>query len=275
MEQQNDQGGPKAPQPTDKALAELAHGMPIQPWGIGSRREDAFAFARAAMQLQSAEAAQRLRELSEALDAFDSGGFSEEKVNRINAARKAAREYVSGVAPAASSSPDMQAPQNVVAVTEGIWQAIIDWDTAKRALDKRRAAKELMNAEFIDRVNAAEERIDTLIASAMRAPEAAVGESSGAPVWDDMKVAFSIEDEERFITWAAKTRAFYSDGTAGFPKGWELVETNGAGARCVAVFRVEGWFRPKDAAAVGKLLIDACGHDADLVAKKDKSGPSL
>lgn len=171
-------GGAKPLDLTDEALAGLASAMSITPWGIGSRRKDAFAFARAAVQLEHSEAAQRLHELSEALDAFDTGGFSEEKVNRINAARKAAREFSVGAD--SSRSPDVGTSQKV-ALTEGIWQAIIDWQTAHRALDKRRASGELMNADYLDRVDAAEQRIDALLSAAL-APVQAIAATAAKPV---------------------------------------------------------------------------------------------
>lgn len=56
-----------------------------------------------------------------------------------------------------------------------------------------------------------------------------------ASAWDDCKVAFAI-DEDRLL-WRR-----YNNGrlSADLPAGWSLCEVDGAGARLVAVFRVEG-----------------------------------
>lgn len=53
--------------------------------------------------------------------------------------------------------------------------------------------------------------------------------------WDDCKVAFGI-DEDRLL-WRRS-----DDGrlAADLPAGWSLTEIDGAGARLVAVFRIEG-----------------------------------
>jgi hypothetical protein len=50
--------------------------------------------------------------------------------------------------------------------------------------------------------------------------------------WDDCKIAFGIEDEQRVWQLAESHGAL-------LPLGWKLCETDGAGARWVAVFRVE------------------------------------
>lgn len=50
--------------------------------------------------------------------------------------------------------------------------------------------------------------------------------------WDDLKVAFGCENPERL--WRSQEADKLS-----LPAGWELCETDCAGARCVAVFRVE------------------------------------
>lgn len=54
---------------------------------------------------------------------------------------------------------------------------------------------------------------------------------SGVP-WDDLKVAFGISNPERLWRADAADRL-------DLPFGWRLVETDDAGARSVAVFRVE------------------------------------
>ena len=63
--------------------------------------------------------------------------------------------------------------------------------------------------------------------------------------WDDCKVAFGIDDDR------AVEKLFYSGAASGggearhskklgLPPGWTLNEVDGAGARWVAVFRVDG-----------------------------------
>lgn len=51
--------------------------------------------------------------------------------------------------------------------------------------------------------------------------------------WDDMKIAFGCDAIERL--WAASDA-----GKLVLPDGWHLIETDCSGARCVAIFRVEG-----------------------------------
>jgi hypothetical protein len=72
--------------------------------------------------------------------------------------------------------------------------------------------------------------------------------------WDDMKVAFSVDDD------AAVWDAF---GTTTvhrqyLPDNWELVETDASGARYVAVFRVEGFATKEDGETVERILV-RCG----------------
>lgn len=50
--------------------------------------------------------------------------------------------------------------------------------------------------------------------------------------WSDMKLAFPCDNPERL--WRA-----IENGKATLPEGWQLVETDCSGARCVAIFRVE------------------------------------
>ncbi|OXR48133.1 hypothetical protein PuT2_14005 [Pusillimonas sp. T2] len=50
--------------------------------------------------------------------------------------------------------------------------------------------------------------------------------------WDDLKVAFGCDDDE------ALWKAVESEKIH-FPKGWKLIETDGSGARVVAIFRVD------------------------------------
>lgn len=51
--------------------------------------------------------------------------------------------------------------------------------------------------------------------------------------WSDCKVAYGVDNDEAL--WAA-----YEGGTLKLPHGWKLNETDASGARCVAIFRVEG-----------------------------------
>jgi hypothetical protein len=50
--------------------------------------------------------------------------------------------------------------------------------------------------------------------------------------WSDLKVCYGINNPDRF--WRA-----YDRGALDLPKGWSLNETDGTGARCVVLFRVE------------------------------------
>ena len=53
------------------------------------------------------------------------------------------------------------------------------------------------------------------------------------PPWSDLKVGFPIGDDDAI--WAASDA-----GRLILPAGWELCETDGAGARYLAIFRVDG-----------------------------------
>ena len=70
--------------------------------------------------------------------------------------------------------------------------------------------------------------------------------------WDDCKVAFGIDDPELFELWMDRT----DDGRGLLPAGWTLSETDAAGARYVAVFRVEGLLTRKDGEKVSQLIND-------------------
>lgn len=68
---------------------------------------------------------------------------------------------------------------------------------------------------------------------------------SKAP-WGDCKVAFGIDNAEPFddnLLWKQR-----------LPRGWELNEIDGAGARYVAVFRVIGIPTVADGAAIKRWL---------------------
>lgn len=71
--------------------------------------------------------------------------------------------------------------------------------------------------------------------------------------WDCCKVAFGINDPDK--VWGAELS---------LPPGWRLVETDGTGARYVAIFRVEGTPTPEDGAAVRKTL--------DIVDPEEENG---
>lgn len=55
----------------------------------------------------------------------------------------------------------------------------------------------------------------------------------GEMPWGDLKVAFDLDNDEAL--WAA-----HDAKSLTLPDGWRLVETDCSGARCVAIFRVEG-----------------------------------
>lgn len=52
--------------------------------------------------------------------------------------------------------------------------------------------------------------------------------------WTDMKVAFSINNDEKI--WDAWN---YGKGKMKLPNGWELIETDSSGARIVVIFRID------------------------------------
>jgi hypothetical protein len=74
--------------------------------------------------------------------------------------------------------------------------------------------------------------------------------------WDDLKVAFGIDDLERFEELMEET----VDGKGLLPVGWSLCETDGTGARYVAIFRVEGMPSARDGEAVAELLKRVCSR---------------
>lgn len=55
--------------------------------------------------------------------------------------------------------------------------------------------------------------------------------------WSDCKVAFPIYDSEA---------VWNSDIKLNLPDGWTLIETDGTGARYVAVFRINGMPKVED-----------------------------
>lgn len=65
--------------------------------------------------------------------------------------------------------------------------------------------------------------------------------------WDDCKVAYGI-DEDRVLCRRCEKH------TLELPAGWSLTEVDGAGARLVAVFRVDGVPRVEDGKAVLSML---------------------
>lgn len=83
-------------------------------------------------------------------------------------------------------------------------------------------------------------------------PEARVFNSQVADLpWSDCKVAFGFDCDSEKV-W----QALWPEESAKFklPAGWSLCETDGAGARDVAVFRVEVPLRPEDGEAVAAIL---------------------
>jgi hypothetical protein len=69
--------------------------------------------------------------------------------------------------------------------------------------------------------------------------------------WSDCKVAFGCYSDD-FI-WKHLTP---KTGTSSkrLPVNWELCETDGSGARCVAIFQVEGIPTAEEGATVSKLI---------------------
>lgn len=65
--------------------------------------------------------------------------------------------------------------------------------------------------------------------------------------WSDCKVAFGVDNPERL--WRA-----VESGKAELPPGWELDETDCSGARCVAVFRVDGVPTVEDGRSVARAI---------------------
>ena len=68
--------------------------------------------------------------------------------------------------------------------------------------------------------------------------------------WDDLKVAYGYANEDAFQSFIGNNW----DCQGKLPQGWTLNELDASGARCVAVFRVEGPFRNEDAQTVANLL---------------------
>jgi len=68
--------------------------------------------------------------------------------------------------------------------------------------------------------------------------------------WHDCKVAFDIENIDKFRRWLDKTE----DGKGFLPEGWSFNEWDCSGARCVVVFRVESPLREVDGKTVRRLL---------------------
>lgn len=71
---------------------------------------------------------------------------------------------------------------------------------------------------------------------------------NGTP-WDDCKIAFGVEGKERIWRWS-ETAAYKRD----MPANWALCETDCSGARCVAIFRVEGIPTVADGQRVAALV---------------------
>lgn len=75
--------------------------------------------------------------------------------------------------------------------------------------------------------------------------------------WDDCKVAFGIDDDEAvaalFYVGPPRFEARHA-AKHGLPPGWTLDEVDGAGARWVAVFRVDGVPTTRDGKRVLAIL---------------------
>lgn len=75
--------------------------------------------------------------------------------------------------------------------------------------------------------------------------------------WDDAKVAFGFNDNSSNDGSIELLEEIWDESLRKpsiWPKGWELNETDTAGARMVVVFRVDGSIKPEDGTAVRKLL---------------------
>lgn len=81
--------------------------------------------------------------------------------------------------------------------------------------------------------------------------------------WSDCKVAYSVEEDAALWEWNDQ-----HNYAPPLPHGWSLCETDGSGARMVAVFRIEGELRREDGERVATILRDlgiaspASGADA-------------
>lgn len=71
--------------------------------------------------------------------------------------------------------------------------------------------------------------------------------------WDDLKVAFSVNNQDAFEVWGDEHSVWY-EGSTILPAGWSVCETDSSGARHVVIFRVQGEFKKSDAQVVGKLM---------------------
>jgi hypothetical protein len=71
------------------------------------------------------------------------------------------------------------------------------------------------------------------------------------PSWSDCKVAFSIEEDDP--VWE-QLSSIDGESKHLLPNGWELIETDCAGARCVAIFRVDGVPTIEDGRIIEKVL---------------------
>jgi hypothetical protein len=75
--------------------------------------------------------------------------------------------------------------------------------------------------------------------------------------WDDLKVAFGFDDsDERSVELLDQIWKDDLDGESAWPDGWSIDETDGAGARMVVVFRVQGPLRNEDGRRVRAMLKD-------------------
>lgn len=90
---------------------------------------------------------------------------------------------------------------------------------------------------------------ETGYASFEASPPAPETTEQTAPPWDDMKVAFGFDGNVDELWDAA-----HKTNTLRLPQGWSLDETDGAGARMVAVFRVAAMPTAADGEAVLREL---------------------
>lgn len=88
-------------------------------------------------------------------------------------------------------------------------------------------------------------------------PSAPSPQPNVALPWDDAKVAFGFNDNSSNDGSIELLEEIWDESlrkSSIWPGGWELIETDTAGARMVVVFRVDGPIKPEDGAVVRKLL---------------------
>lgn len=99
----------------------------------------------------------------------------------------------------------------------------------------QRIAKAARNREMAELCEAA-------LALSPAIPREEVIEEADLP-WCDLKVAFDVDDAGRVL-----------EADIDLPDGWELMETNCSGTRCVAIFRVDGLPSARDGEKIAAAI---------------------